>query len=48
VRLSFHAEGHKPWVTARVSSDMNQSALMTILDGFQYWLMEQDKTPPSS
>jgi hypothetical protein len=48
VRLSFHVEGYKPWVTARVSSDMNQSALMTILDGFQYLLMEQDKPPPSS
>jgi hypothetical protein len=30
-----------------VSSDMNQSALMTILDGFQYWLLEKDKTPQS-
>jgi hypothetical protein len=48
VRLSFHAEEHKPWVTARVSSDINQSALMTILDGFQYRLMEQEKTLPSS
>jgi hypothetical protein len=47
VRLSFHVEGHKPWVTARVSSDMNQSALMTILDGFQHSLLEQDKIPPS-
>jgi 2-isopropylmalate synthase len=45
--LSFHAEGHKPWLTAGVSSDMNQSALMTILDGFQHWLPGQDKTPPS-
>lgn len=38
VTVSFHADGHEPWVTAGVSSDMNQAALMAIVDGFNYWL----------
>jgi 2-isopropylmalate synthase len=41
VTLSFHAEGHEPWITAGVSSDTNQAALMAILDGFHYWLLDQ-------
>lgn len=40
VTVSFQAEGHDPWVTAGVSSDMNQAALMAIVDGFHYWLLE--------
>jgi len=39
VTVSFHAEGHEPWTTAGVSSDLNQAALMAILDGFHYWLL---------
>ncbi len=38
VTVSFHADGHKPWTTAGVSSDLNQAALMAICDGFDYWL----------
>jgi 2-isopropylmalate synthase len=38
VTVSFHAEGHKPWTTAGVSSDLNQAALMAICDGFDHWL----------
>ncbi|MGB6827818.1 MAG: alpha-isopropylmalate synthase regulatory domain-containing protein [Terracidiphilus sp.] len=38
VTVSFHADGHDPWITAGVSSDMNQAALMAIVDGFNYWL----------
>jgi len=41
VTLSFHADGHEPWITAGVSSDMNQAALMAILDGFHDWLLRQ-------
>jgi 2-isopropylmalate synthase len=40
VTVSFHADGHEPWVTAGVSSDMNQAALMAIVDGFHYWMLE--------
>ncbi len=40
VTVSFHAEGHEPWTTAGVSSDLNQAALMAIVDGFDYWLMK--------
>ena len=40
VTVSFHAEGHEPWITAGVSSDLNQAALMAIVDGFHYWLLE--------
>jgi 2-isopropylmalate synthase len=39
VTVSFSAEGHEPWITAGVSSDLNQAALMAIVDGFHYWLM---------
>lgn len=40
VTVSFHAEGHEPWITAGVSSDLNQAALMAIVDGFHYWLLQ--------
>jgi 2-isopropylmalate synthase len=40
VTLSFHANGHEPWTTAGVNSDLNQAALMAIVDGFQYWLLQ--------
>ena len=39
VTVSFHAEGHPSWTTAGVSSDLNQAALMAIVDGFHYWLL---------
>jgi 2-isopropylmalate synthase len=39
VTVSFIADGHEPWVTAGVSSDLNQAALMAIVDGFHYWLL---------
>jgi 2-isopropylmalate synthase len=38
VTVSFHADGHEPWITAGVSSDLNQAALNAIIDGFDYWL----------
>jgi 2-isopropylmalate synthase len=41
VTVSFHADGHEPWITAGVSSDMNQAALMAIVDGFHYWLLKK-------
>jgi 2-isopropylmalate synthase len=40
VTLSFHADGHMPWKTAGVSSDLNQAALMAIVDGFHFWLLQ--------
>jgi 2-isopropylmalate synthase len=40
VTVSFHADGYEPWKTAGVSSDLNQAALMAIVDGFNYWLLE--------
>ncbi len=40
VTVSFHADGFEPWITAGVSSDMNQAALMAIVDGFHYWLLK--------
>jgi 2-isopropylmalate synthase len=40
VTVSFHADGRKPWKTAGVSSDLNQAALMAIVDGFHYWLLQ--------
>lgn len=40
VTVSFHADGHEPWVTAGVSSDLNQASVMAIMDGFHYWLLE--------
>jgi len=42
VTVSFIADGHEPWVTAGVSSDLNQAALMAIVDGFHYWLLMQN------
>jgi 2-isopropylmalate synthase len=46
VTVSFTADGHEPWVTAGVSSDMNQAALNAIVDGFHYWLLQtQAQTP---
>jgi 2-isopropylmalate synthase len=50
VTVSFHADGHEPWITAGVSSDMNQAALMAIVDGFHYWLLkkaEESQAPKS-
>jgi 2-isopropylmalate synthase len=41
VTVSFHADGYDPWITAGVSSDMNQAALMAIVDGFHYWLLKR-------
>jgi 2-isopropylmalate synthase len=45
VTVSFTADGHQPphapWTTAGVSSDLNQAALMAIVDGFHYWLLLQ-------
>jgi 2-isopropylmalate synthase len=43
VIVSFNADGHEPWVTAGVSSDLNQAALMGIVDGFNYWLLKNSK-----
>ena len=39
VTASFNADGHEAWITAGVSSDFNQAALMAIVDGFHYWLL---------
>ena len=36
---SFSAEGHHPWTTAGVSGDLNQAALMAIIDGYRHWLI---------
>ncbi len=41
VTVSFIADGQEPWVTAGVSSDLNQAALMAIVDGFHYWLLKK-------
>ena len=41
VAVSFNADGHEPWTTAGVSSDLNQAALMAIVDGFHSWLLMQ-------
>jgi 2-isopropylmalate synthase len=38
VTVGFQVDGIEPWVTAGVSSDLNQAALMAIVDGFHYWL----------
>jgi 2-isopropylmalate synthase len=45
VTVSFQAEGYEPWVTAGVSSDLNQAALMAIVDGFQHWLFVNEGVP---
>ena len=47
VTVSFQAEGHDPWTTAGVSSDLNQAALMAIMDGFQHWLLKKSVGPPA-
>lgn len=47
VTVSFHAEGHEPWTTAGVSSDLNQAALMAIVDGFHYWLLQAGTPGPA-
>ena len=39
VTVSFRADGLEPWTTAGVSSDLNQAALLAIVDGFHYWLL---------
>jgi 2-isopropylmalate synthase len=46
VTVSFHADGHDPWTTAGVSSDLNQAALMAIVDGFHYWLLKNPDEKP--
>ena len=43
VTVSFHADGHEPWITAGVSSDLNQAALNAIVDGFDYWLSQNEQ-----
>jgi 2-isopropylmalate synthase len=48
VTVSFNADGHQPWVTAGVSSDLNQAALMAIMDGFHYWLQEAGAATPNA
>ncbi len=40
VTVSFNADGHEPWITAGVSSDLDQAALGAIVDGFHYWLLQ--------
>jgi 2-isopropylmalate synthase len=47
VTVSFNADGHEPWVTAGVSSDLNQAALMAIMDGFHYWLLKHGAETPN-
>lgn len=42
VTVSFHADGHESWTTAGVSSDLNQAALMAIVDGIHYWLLKDE------
>jgi 2-isopropylmalate synthase len=41
VTVSFKADGHEPWVTAGVSGDLNQAALMAIMDGFEDWMLRK-------
>jgi 2-isopropylmalate synthase len=51
VTVSFNADGYEPWTTAGVSSDLNQAALMAIVDGFHYWLLQQtdaSAAPPAT
>lgn len=43
VTASFNADGYEPWITAGVSSDFNQAALMAIMDGLHYWLLISDR-----
>jgi 2-isopropylmalate synthase len=44
VTASFNAPGHEPWVTAGVSSDLNQAALEAIVASFHYWLLENPES----
>jgi len=48
VTASFNADGHEPWITAGVSSDLNQAALMAIVDGFHHWLLIRSGEPGSA
>ena len=48
VTVSFNADGYEPWITAGVSSDMNQAALMAIVDGFHTWLLMQQSAGNAS
>ena len=54
VTVSFTAESPDgkasidPWVTAGVSSDMNQAALNAIVDGFHYWLLKTGAQAPDT
>lgn len=50
VTASFNADGREPWITAGVSSDLNQAALMAIVDGFHHWLLLQSRgqNPPAA
>ena len=43
VTVSFQADGYEPWITAGVSSDLNQAALNAIIDGFDYWLSTNEQ-----
>jgi 2-isopropylmalate synthase len=43
VTVSFQADGREPWITAGVSSDLNQAALNAIVDGFDYWLSQNEQ-----
>ena len=47
VTVSFHADGYEPWITAGVSSDMNQAALNAIVDGFNHWLLKSTEAGQS-
>jgi 2-isopropylmalate synthase len=47
VTVSFNADGHESWKTAGVSSDLNQAALMAIVDGFHYWLLKNPDESPA-
>ncbi len=54
VTVSFTADGLAgqanidPWITAGVSSDMNQAALNAIVDGFHYWLLKTGAQAPTA
>jgi 2-isopropylmalate synthase len=48
VTASFNADGHEPWVTAGVSSDLNQAALNAIVDGFHYWMLTKSSEASTS
>ncbi len=48
VTASFNADGHEPWITAGVSSDLNQAALNAIVDGFHYWMLTKSNDSSAS